>query len=366
MFLTARLFGIFTYIFVMVLFLLLIKYTKQSQIKYILFFYLITLSIISYFYVPYITTDLFRNNIAAKRLAEMPWHEFWYLVTNSVSGLFTLFYFRFFSNYLATVTCFIAYGIIFYIIYNLQKQNNFVKNTVIIALFWVMTNDFYLVSITTIRSHVAVAFVSFCIYREIFQHKFGITNIFLYLCAIEMHAMGIVLVAFRFIAYLLMKGQLTIWKIILFPIIIATVILGTSFYLPLLDSSVDKFETYYDHNTYNYIWERVIFIIQTIVQLYILLKAYQYKIFKYNDFIYYKSVVTMAVIVLIICHLHVTFMQRWIFFSAILEIPILMRILQKEYELNKRSIRNFMITMSLITFAFVCSRGNLCGLKFWE
>ena len=74
----------------------------------------------------------------------------------------------------------------------------------------------------------------------------------------------------------------------------------------------------------------------------------------------------MAVVTLIICHLHVTFTQRWIFFSAILEIPILVRILQKDYEFNRKNMKNFMILTSLITFAFVCSRGNLCSLKFWE
>ena len=366
MFLTARLFGISTYIFVMIVFLLLIKYTKQSQIKNILFFYLISLCVISYFYVPYITTDLFRHNITAKRLAELDWYEFWYIVKNSISGIFTLFYFRYFSNYLATVTCFIVYGIIFYIIYNSKIKVNAKTGIVIVVLLWIMTNDFYLISITNIRSYIAVVFVSICIYREIFEHKFGPTNIILYLCAIETHSIGIVLVAFRFIAYLFMKGQLTIWKMMLFPIIIAIVIFGASFYLPLLDSSVNKFESYYENNPYNYIWERIIFIIQTIVQIYILLKAYKYKIFKEDKFVYYKSAVTMAVIVLIICNLHVVFMQRWIIFSAILEIPILIRILQKEYELNRKNMRNFMITTSLITFAFVCSRGNLCSLKFWE
>ena len=255
---------------------------------------------------------------------------------------------------------------IFYIIYCSKLKIN-AKNVILsVVLLWIMTNDFYLVAITTIRSHLAGIFVAYCIYREIFQHKFGQINIFLYLCEIEVHAMGIVLVAFRFIAYLLMRGELTIWKVILFPIIIAIAVLGTAFYLPLLDSSVDKFERYYYYNTYDYVWERVIFIIQTIVQIYILFKAYKYKIFKEEKFVYYKSVVTMAVVSLIICHLHVTFMQRWIFFSAILEIPILMRILQKEYSLNRTNVRNFIITTSLITFTFVCSRGNLCSLKFWE
>ena len=133
-----------------------------------------------------------------------------------------------------------------------------------------------------------------------------------------------------------------------------------------MDSSINKFEGYYEHGRYKYVWERVIFIIQTLVQIYILFKAYVYKIFTENKFIYYKSVISMAVIVLIICHLNVTFMQRWIIFSAILEIPILMKLLQKEKEFRKKNIRNFMIITSLVTFIFVCSRGNLCSLKFWE
>ena len=366
MFLVARLFGIATYIFVMVIFLLLIKYTKKSQIKYILFLYLFALCTMSYFYIPYITTDLFRLNIIAERLSSLSWYEFWDVIKNSISGIFTLFYFRYFANYLATVTCFIIYGSVFYILYKSAKQNNSSKGILIVVLFWIMTNDFYLISITNIRSYIAVVFVALCIYREIFQHKFGPINIVLYLCTIETHSIGIVLVAFRFIAYLLMKGQLTIWKVVLFPIIIVTMILGIKFYLPLLEASVDRLEGYYEYNAYSYIWERGIFTMQTIVQIYILFKAYKYKIFKESNFAYYKSVVTMAVIVLIICHLHVTFMQRWIIFSAILEIPILIRLLQKEYELNRNNIKYFMIVTSLITFAFVCSRGNLCSLKFWE
>lgn len=366
MFLTARLFGIFTYVFAMIMFLLLIRFTKQSQIKYILFFYLVVLCAISYFYVPYITTDLFRHNITAEKLSQLSWYDFWYTIKNSTSGIFRLFYFRYFSNYLATVTCFVVFGIVFYILYKSVKQNNSTKGILIIILFWIMTNDFYLTSISTIRSHVTISFVALCVYREIFQHKFGPINIVLYLCAIEMHSIGIVLVAFRFIAYLLMKGQLTIWKILLFPVIIVTVVLGTKFYLPLLDYSFEKFEKYYYYENYNYFWERVIFIIQTLVQVYILFKAYKYRIFNETNFIYYKSIVTVAVIALLLCHLHLTFVQRWIFFSTILEIPVLIKIFQKEYALNRTNMRNFMIVTSLITFIIVCSRGNLCSLKFWE
>ena len=366
MFLTARLFGIFAYIFVMVIFLLIINYIKQYKIKYVLFFYLIILCTIAYFYVPYITTDLFRHNVVAKNLSEMSWYEFWDVVKGSFSNVFTLFYFRYFSNYLATVTCFIIYGVIFYVIYKSTQQNKSTKRILIIVLLWIMTNDFFLIGITNIRSYIAVSFISVCIYREIFQHKFGPINIVLYLCAIETHSIGIVLVVFRVIAYLLMKWQLTIWNVILFLMIIIAAVLGTNFYLPLLYSSIDKFENYYNYNDYNYFWERLIFIIQTLVQIYILFRAYKYKIFKEENFAYYKSVVTMAVIVLAICHLHVTFAQRWIFFSAILEIPILARILQKDYEFYRKNMSAFMILTSLITFAFVCSRGNLCSLKFWE
>lgn len=71
-------------------------------------------------------------------------------------------------------------------------------------------------------------------------------------------------------------------------------------------------------------------------------------------------------IVLLICQLHVTFVQRWIIFSAILDIPLLMRLLQEENRRNRHQVKQFVIASCLLTFAFVCSRGNLCSLKFWE
>ena len=366
MFLTARLFGIFTYIFVMVIFLLLTKYTKRTQTKYVLFFYLVSLSTIAYFYVPFITADVYRHSINAKSLSLMPWYEFWDIIKNLTSGISFLFYFRYFADYLSTATCFIIYGIIFYMIYNFSNKQNASKSIITLVLFWIMTNDFYLVSISNIRSYISAILVVFCIYREMFHNKFGIVNIFLYLCAIEMHSMGIVFVVFRFGAYLFMKGQLTIFKIILFNVVIFIVVMGKSFYLPLLNFSIVKLEAYYSDIGYDYIWERVIFIIQTIVQIYVLLKAFKYQIFKDKIFAYYKSIIVMAVIILVLCHLRVPYVQRWIFFSAILEIPLLIELLRVEKELNRTNIKNFLITTSIITFIFVCSRGNLCGLKFWE
>lgn len=366
MFLAARLFAVLVYACLMFLFIFLIRQIKHSQVKYVFIAYFIVLCLMAYLYVPYETADIFRNNIIAQSLAQYSWAEFWYIITNSTSDIFTLLYFRYFADYLCLVTCAIMYGLIFYMIYDFSMKMQVRKAVIALVLLWIMTNDFYLISITNIRSYIAVIFVAFCIYREIFQHKFGILNIILYLCAIEMHSMGIILVAFRIIAYLSPGGKINIWKIVSIPLILVMLVVAFPWYQDLLFKSAERFEGYYNWVDYNYVWERVIFIIQTIVQGFILWKAHHYRLFKSSVFSSYQLTVIGAFVAFLICHLHVTFMQRWIVFSAILEIPVLIALLQKCYTQKDYSLRNFLIFSSLVTFAIVGSRGNLCSLKFWE
>ncbi len=366
MFLTARVFGILTYTIVMALALWGVRYLPLRQTKYVLWGYLFALCTISFLYLPYISTDIARLQPYADNIAKMPLNDFFYLLTNAKSGLFTLIYFRLFHACLMPVTCFIVIGTMFYMLYQSSKLLQVTRSIIMLGLLWLMTNDFFLTAITNIRSYVVVSFVAFCIYRETFQHKFSPLNILLYLCAIEMHAMGIVLVAFRVLVYLFSSGKFTIWKMVLIPLLLAGLVLGFPLYHEFLLGSADKFESYYTSNPYNYIWERVLFIIQTILQLYILAKAYLWQLFKNPLFTPYKTAVTLGVIVLVICHLHVTFMQRWIVFSTLLELPVLIRLLQIEQQNHKHQIRQVLITFCFVTFALVCTRGNLCALKFWE
>lgn len=367
MFLTARIFGVFTYSVLLFISILAVRYVPQRQTKYVFWAYLLALCCMAWFYVPYMTTDIYRLQPIAQSYADMSANEFIYLLSTSTSGLFTFVYFRIFADCLMPVTCAIFFGIIFYIIYQSGKLFNVTRSVLLLVLLWIMTNDFYLLAITNIRSYVAVAFVSFCIYRETFQHKFGLLNILLYFCAVEMHSMGIVLVAFRVLMYLFPGGKLTIWKLLLIPVLLGGLIWGFNSYSFLLESSIDKFEDYYANNEYyEYIWERILFIMQTIVQGYILWKAYSQRIFKENNLNNYRNIVIAGVIVLLICYAHDTFLQRWIVFATILDIPVLMRLLQKENENKGHNIRRFIMASCIITFALVCTRGNLCSLKFWE
>lgn len=366
MFLTARLFGVFTYTALLIGAVFSLRYAPKSQIKYIVWLYLMALCVIAWLYVPYLTTDIYRLAQYAQTYSTFAWNDFIYLLLQSKTSMFTLLFFRFFPNLLMPITCFLVFGIIFYIIYSTGNFLKASRTTIILALFWIMTNDFYLTAISNIRSYLAVAFVAFCIHRETFKNKFSLLNILLYFCAIESHSMGIILVAFRILAYLLSGSKMTIWKIIFIPIILTGLVLGFTQYAPLLLSATEKFEDYYNYVDYNYLWERVIFTIQTFVQGYIIWKSFTYRVFREKAFASYKTLATGGFIVLLICQLHVTFMQRWIIFSAILDIPLLMRLLQEENRRNRHQVKQFVIASCLLTFAFVCSRGNLCSLKFWE
>lgn len=366
MFIIARICGVAIYLLVMLLFGFIAKNCSEENKHKVLASYLAVLCIMAYLYVPYITTDIFRLNPIADSLAAMPFFEFLDLILSSRSGIFTLIYFRTFHGYLSPVTCFLVYGTFFTLIYHSSEKSKCPNVIMALVLLWVMTSDFYLVSITNIRSYLAASFAAFCIYREIFLHKFGPLNIFLYLCAIEVHSMGIVLVMFRFATYMLTRGQFSLWKMAVFPLIILIAVAGAPFYMSMGSDSADKFMSYYNNDVYSYIWERILFIIQTCIQVYILVKAYALKVFRDKDFMYYKIVVTLAVVVLVICNIRVPFVQRWIIFSAMLEIPILTHILHKETWTGQTRIRNFMIATFFLTFAIVSSRGNLCSLKFWE
>ena len=366
MFIIPRLFGVAIYTLVMLSFVFIAKNSKPQNEHRVLIAYLAVLCLMAYLYVPYITTDLFRLNPIADALAAMPFFEFLDLILSSRSGIFTFIYFRCFHGYLSPVTCFFVFGTMLTLIYRSSQKSEAPGAVLAVVLLWIMTNDFYLVSITNIRSYMAASFAAYCIYREIFLHKFGPLNVFLYLCAIETHSMGIVLVMFRFGTYMLTRGQFSLWKMAAFPLVIIIAIAGAPFYMSMGADSADKFMRYYNNDVYSYIWERVIFTIQTGVQIYILAKAYALRVFRDKDFTYYKITATLAVIILTICHIRVPFMQRWIIFSAMLEIPLLTDVLKKESEVGVTRARNFMLATMIVTFLIVVSRGNLCSLKFWE
>ena len=366
MFIVARICGGIIYLLAMLVFSFIAKNCSEERKHIVLAAYLAVLCLMAYLYVPYITTDIFRLNPIADSLAAMPFFEFLDLILSSRSGIFTLIYFRIFHGYLSPVTCFLVYGIFFALIYHSSEKSKCPNVVMALVLLWVMTSDFYLVSITNIRSYLAASFAAYCIYREIFLHKFGPLNVFLYLCAIEVHSMGIVLVMFRFATYMLTRGQFSLWKMAAFPLIIIMLVVGMPFYMSMGADSADKFVNYFNNDVYSYIWERILFIIQTAIQVYILAKAYALKVFRDKDFTYYKVVVTLAVVVLVICNIRVPFVQRWIIFSAMLEIPILTHILYKETWTGQTKTRNFMIASYFFTYAIVCTRGNLCSLKFWE
>ena len=171
MFLFERLFGIATYMTILIFVCFLLTKTNLS-LKATLRFYLLCLCIMAFFYKPYVTADLYRIYETTDYFTKMPFVEFWRrIIVGSEKPAAYLLYWCIGKTgvkaLLPTFSAFVCYSLIFYVINKTSELFAISMRNVACVLFFVMTTSIYISVIGGIRMMISISLIMFSYFRFI-------------------------------------------------------------------------------------------------------------------------------------------------------------------------------------------------------
>lgn len=376
MFLVERLVGVLTYVSVIVAVYWYISRTRSlSKRKIAMMLYLVSISIMAYFYVPYITADVYRLIEYMNTYAAMPVSEF--ISAISESGIpATLLYYRLIGSLdnpglLSAITTFIVFSNIFYIIYNYSKNHKSNSKSVAVSLLTIMSTGIYMQTVGNIRTMLAFSIIARCFYDETVNEKKLYKNTIWYLIACLIHPVAIVAVMLRLGVYVWSniyrrKTRAILLSVISLPIVayFALRFGGERF----LDTISEKAYDYINVVEYSYVWDTVI----TILTLGLIFISYRiYKHFSQNEkglsFVIEFSWV-LSITALVLFFEHASFV-RFTQLNLIIMIPVIIFNISKITSSNPERITKILYRLYgfivIAIFFISATRGALSSLKFF-
>lgn len=379
MYLVARVVGLSMYIIVLLTTLYSLRHIEEQKISRVLFVLGIALCTMAYFYFPAPEADLFRIQQYAENFSHYSWSEFVKALTNQSIGLSTTpaaaIMYRVLGmigieGLIAAFSCAVCFGIILYIVNDIRKRYNLSSACVAVTIFCLMSADFYMPTIATIRSYMASALVFFCIYRETKRGKTGILEITLYGVVCLLHAVGIALVIIRISAVVFQRTVSIGTKLLYITAMLTAAILLFDGYRTILFHSVESFETYvFGDNIssqYSYKWEQVILIIMLVIQIHTLICAKRNMLDQQQGLSSFYAIGKLSVIVLVLMSFQFSIFMRLSYFAFLVEIPLLMNNNRDVETKQGKWTLNIVTAGSILMLLLTCSRGYLCSLKFWQ
>ena len=167
------------------------KIKKASSVKIInknLNYYLITLCLLAFFYIPGESADLTRWREMSEVWSNFDFEWFWEhrIQTSSVPAGYLLVYLcqsTGINGILPMICAFGFFGNIFHMLKNEAKRENVNSDSVALTLFFVISTGFFLEAISGVRCMLAFSIVIRCAYDEMRLNKNIIYNIFFYIFA---------------------------------------------------------------------------------------------------------------------------------------------------------------------------------------
>lgn len=372
MFFIERISSLFTFSAVLFTAMLGMSILKNNQYKIPLWGYWIVLGVFAFFYTPYITADLYRlHSWCINGWCQYDFYKLIYdlVHTSTPSWLFfswTIYNITHNENFIQTVACLWSFFNVFYIISSVIQNNNVRKYNRALLLFTIMSvGTFYLEVISGIRSMLSFSIISFCIYRELIEHKNFVPHIPLYAFASLMHYSAIALIVIRILAAVMFQKNF-INKIAIF---LFSVLLLAGIYLygkNYIDTAYDVAISYAtNENEYTYIWEVIIGFIEQIQVYYIL---YQYKKRYGNTYFSYTAITRLCLITALISLCSYPFsyaiFRRFTIVASIFLLPVLGKLLSNQKRIPSMTVK-FIWMFCFIIYFLSCVRGDLCGYKFF-
>jgi len=378
MFLAERLFGASLYVCLLLIVCYIIFRARFKYTRPVLLAYLACISAMAFFYVPYITADLYRITQYMNQYAMMPVSDVWAALAETNTPV-TFLYLRIIGltgieGLLAGVTTFIVFWNVFYIIRDYAKRLQQPK-AVALALFALMSTGFYMQTVGGIRNMLAFSILARCFYDEICNQKKVVRNIAWYIIACLIHPAAIAAVALRLVALLYAKistGGVKSLLVAISSLSLASILvmyLGGETYI---NNAIIKLEGYTTEIEYNYLWDNII------TALTIILIGTHYKLYSYYHkkpgVEHLKWLISFSLLVmmfsLVFFFEHATFV-RFTQLNLIIMLPVIMSNIDMVMSRaqvptpNVAILHRIVLYIPVLILVISASRGALSSLKFF-
>lgn len=377
-------------IFVAILFVICIAITRtrtKKQIKAVILFYLFLIVVMAYIYVPHYEADLTALIIRMRYYCSFDLKNFInILLSNSTPGEKIYYYLIGHlgnDKLLGTITALITFSFCFNIYLKILRYDNRVnKWDIAISLFLFMSRGLTLQIISNIRTTMALAIITWCIYQEFYRSRKTKSLLVYYLIACSLHTMGMVMVLYRIGYFFIEKTKSKRRKIEQIVLGIMLFVLMSVFGQKYINGIINKIYGYgmkaiTKVGYYDYFWERILTVITLIICIYIIC-YFNHFVKKIGRGVVDKNLEStkklvaftkpLIILDIIAMFIEFSFFHRIGWFLSILYIPLFVYVSElgriyngkKNFKFQKR-----IIILSFIMLILACIRGDLCSLKFF-
>lgn len=370
--LIERFSGVALYVAVTALAYLSLKNAKSDRkVHSILRMTLIALSVMAFFYIPTKHADLFRLREIMSLWENTSFSEFFdtYLRHASTPASYLLMYLAEktqIEGVLPAAVCAMFFTAVFSILRTEYKENEASSFAVSHVFLFFMASGGFLEVISGIRCFLSLSIVAWCVYKETACDRAFAKDILLYIIACTLHLAAIPVVGLR-IAYLFVcdiKGRgIRIGNMIMaLAFCTVALVFGKDYLL----AATEKGSTYITQEIYGYTWE---YLIGGICLAVIILTLVKYgKIRNNKKYSRLKSLsvfcALMATVEVCFCFEYSIF-HRFVMFNTIIALPVISAVIDSEREKKQALYINSLRLLTYMIFAIACTRGNLCGYKFF-
>lgn len=342
---------------------------KKCNIKLTLWVYTLILTILSYFFIPAETLDLYRLWQVSEwyrglPLSDMVSEVFAYWSGSALSHLYLAFLYNIDKHLIPAVTAFLFFNNIFYIIGDYSSKKRINHAIVALVLFFFISRGIYGEVISGIRSMLAFSFVARCVYNEVYNKTSIIKNIPIYLFAAFFHQAALVLVAIRFAFYIIYEKR-GLGRVLYLIVLASVSALFAVYFRNNITDTITKANVYINSNIFSYVWEYALSTCYMLVCVWLL--YYPYRNPRYSlEFHKMRKIVGSIFLICIVLFFTFSIYDRYINFASFIVSPALMEVLNDEWIRKCRFRYTMLIFIS--TFILIISglRGDLNAIRFFK
>lgn len=377
MFLFERIFGICTYMLVLIFACFILVKTSISC-KSVFRFYLFCLCIMAFFYKPYVTADLYRIFEQMAYFSSLDFDLFWkdYVLNSSSPASRLLFWFfgkTGINALLPAFSAFFCYSLIFYTIRKTKQLFNISNQTVAIVLFHIMTTSIFISVVGGIRMMLALSMITFSYFRATVEKKITVIEILFFIVSTFIHTTSFVAIGIVALTLLFDSNKSALKKIgsaVAIGVIAAVFVVKFS---GTAQGLYNKFLDYILGDKHSDMWEYLMGAFITVVLLLVFGEfRHLRKDFDCSNVNKCNLAAVFCVILAIcFCFEFSIFYRFGGHLAVMFSIPSMMIALEKTKGKSSVFIRGvdlktLVILLSCIIAAISCARGSLCSLKFFE
>lgn len=368
MYLVERVAGGALYLIILLVVCNGISVSKKNSVKKWLVVYAVILGILGFVYIPPETADLTRLMDSYRVWSQLPFDEMLARCSTSSTPAQVLYFWIVgqtgLDGALPGASAFLYHILIFSCIWDYAQRKNVPQPAIAVAVAFVMSFGSFLQVISSIRSYLAFAAITRCMYREIACERPIVFSIPGYLFACLMHPAGMALTIVRMLILLFQKGGGILRKAGIVVFIAGGVVFALRFGSQYLDFMFEKMTGYFGGGVYSYGWE---YLIHGILLVSIAGTLYAGKNLFARDLVERNlafSVGITAAISAVFALIEYSVFLRFSGFSACLCTLLVMRLLKQRYEQGDTNYRNWIIVAICLMLFLACARGDLSGYKF--